>query len=126
MTAITAPARRWQWPADRSTPRKAREAVRRCLAAWQLTSLTDDAVAVVSELVANSCVHARTPVGVTLWCTGHGIRGEIRDGSPVIPPARAYNRESRGLWIVVHLARAFWVTPVEGGKAACFILEEGQ
>lgn len=127
MTTIAAPRPRyWRWPAAPTTPRRARRAVSRSLTAWQLERLADEVVLLVSELVANACLHgpAGAPVIVTLRCTGHGVYGEVRDASPVFPRGRSYVQVGRGLWLIVHMASAFWFVPVEGGKVACFILED--
>lgn len=127
MTTITAPRPRyWRWPAELTTPRKARQAVRRSLTAWQLERLAGTTELIVSELVANACrqVQGGTVV-VTLRCTGCGVYGEVRDASPVFPRGRAYVQVGRGLWLVVHMASAFWFVPLaDGGKVACFILED--
>lgn len=123
MTTITARPRRWQWPAETTTPRKARRATRRLLAKWQLDGLADDAVLLVSELVANACLYGGSPITLTLRPTAHGIRAEIGDPDPVMP--LIIPPPERGLGIVLALARAVWVTRRrDGGKLVCFMLED--
>ena len=77
----------------------ARRAVRRTLAYWGLGEVTDDAVLLVSELVANAVCHARHDhrrpgrrpgLVLSLTCAGSSLRIEVRDTDPRPPqPARA-------------------------------------
>lgn len=54
-------------------------------------STVSDAVLIVSELVTNAVLHARTPIDVGVLVEGASVHIEVRDGSdrPVLPPAPA-------------------------------------
>ncbi len=58
-------------------------------AGWGFSQLCDDAVLVVSELVTNAVLHARTPVEVTLERLSDGIRVQVGDGSTAPPRPHA-------------------------------------
>lgn len=126
MTAITARPRRWQWPAEAATASRARQATRRALTAWQLEQIAADAVLVVSELVANACLHGGGPVTVTLRRTPTGLSGEIGDALPAWP-VRAILPPRHGLRIVLKLCGGHLeVRPGRGGgKRVCFDLDDG-
>lgn len=58
---------------------------------WGLADLSADLALVVSELVTNAVLHARTDLEVTVERLADGLRVEVRDGSPapVRPPVVA-------------------------------------
>lgn len=116
MTAVAVRPRRWQWPAELATARRARQATRRALAAWQLERLADDAALVVSELVANACLHGGGPVTVVLRLAPDGVQGEVGDALPSWP-VRAILPPRHGLRIVLSLAKrdSVRVEPRPGG-----------
>jgi Histidine kinase-like ATPase domain len=117
-------ARRWRWPAEPATARRARRATGRALAAWHLERLADDATLIISELVANACRHGGGPVTVTLRRTPGGIRGEVGDALPAWP-LRAVLPPRHGLRIVLALARKVEIMPRRGGgKCVCFDLDD--
>ncbi len=75
----------------------ARRAVRRTLAYWGLREVTDDAMLLVSELVANAVCHARHDLDgqgggpglvLSLTCAGSVLRIEVRDTDPRPPQPR--------------------------------------
>lgn len=125
VTAVTARPRRWQWPAETATASRARRATRRALDAWQLEQLRYDAALVVSELVANACLHGGGPVTVVLRRTQKGISGEVGDALPSWP-AEAPLSERHGLRIVLELVGGHLLIKLRpgGGKLACFDLDE--
>lgn len=66
-----------------------------------------DLTLVVSELVTNAIVHARTPFTVGLQLGGGTARVEVVDGAPDRPPERSLalsTSNGRGLMIVAALA----------------------
>lgn len=89
---------RTSYPAETTSPGKARSDVRAALAKWRLESLTDTATLIVSELVTNAVRHGGTDVHLTLTRLDDGIRVEVGDGRPEIPPAprRAAVDETNG------------------------------
>lgn len=125
MTAVAAPLRRWQWewPAEPTTPRKARQATRRLLHIWDLDSLADDAETMVSELVTNAISYTPGPVSMALRRTETGVRCEV--GDPVAEwTLRPSFPRRHGLRIVLALASRVCVIGVPGGKRVCFELDE--
>jgi anti-sigma regulatory factor (Ser/Thr protein kinase) len=84
----------------------------------------DTAVLLVSELVTNAVLHARTSVTVSVEDRRGTVRIEVYDGSPAQPHIHAYSTTSatgRGLRLLDRLARRWGVgnAPV-GGKVIWF------
>lgn len=109
----------------------ARLHVRRALTAWDLDELGDEAVQVVSEIIANSIEahrreHLNAPVRLTLLAGLRTVLIAVRDASAAQPvPARpASDDESgRGLLIVDALAAKWDVKPApDGGKTIRVLL----
>jgi hypothetical protein len=98
------------------TPMAARLFVAATLERWGLGCLVDDAVLVVSELVTNAVVHARSDVVVTLSLTGDSVRLSVGDGSrqpPAPRPLGSFDESGRGLSLVA-AAASRWGTDVGG------------
>lgn len=79
----------------------------------------------VSELVTNAVLHARTPIVVRVAKTGSGARVEVEDGHPYVPPVdavRAGNLQSnrsmtgRGLALVAATADRWGSEATAAGK----------
>jgi anti-sigma regulatory factor (Ser/Thr protein kinase) len=64
----------------------ARRIVTDALTQLDRSDLADDARLVVSELVANGVLHARTEISLSVEPVGDGIRVAVTDGSSVLPP----------------------------------------
>jgi anti-sigma regulatory factor (Ser/Thr protein kinase)/predicted GIY-YIG superfamily endonuclease len=126
-------ALRSQLPADLTSARRARSAVRTALAAWGMTDKSGDAELLASELVANAAQHARGPIGLAL--TRHqepggqaAITCEVTDTSPAPPQARQAgpgDEHGRGLAIVTALADTSGVRAEPPGKTTWFTLALG-
>jgi PAS domain S-box-containing protein len=88
--------------------------------------LADTASLLVTELVTNSIVHARTPILVTITATPHGVRVAVMDSSPHLPVRRLYGAAAttgRGVAVVEQLAERFGTDAVGGnGKTVWFEL----
>ena len=78
--------RRWSATADRV--RDARYFAGETVAAETIGACDEDVRLVVSELVTNAVVHARTPFTVSVACTGKMVLIEVTDGSKVFRPVR--------------------------------------
>jgi anti-sigma regulatory factor (Ser/Thr protein kinase) len=110
-------------PASAAT---ARDFLDDTLKTWGCPALVDAGRLLVSELVTNAVLHARTEITVVLRATRKGVRVEVHDGSEVAPVVRHYEDEAmtgRGLSLVDDLAAKWGVDPYEGGKAVWFELE---
>lgn len=103
---------------DPTSVGRARRWLSRQLEEWGLEDLDYDASVVLSELVTNSILHARTPV--TLRVTrSRALRLEVFDSSPILPTLRGAGAETttgRGLHLVGALASAWGSEPRQGGK----------
>lgn len=89
----------------------------------------DIATLLVSELVTNAILHART--GVTVTVEEHGVLAyvAVRDGSPIPPRIHSFSPTSatgRGLRMLDRLARRWGVDadPSNGGKVVWFEVGE--
>lgn len=80
------------------------------LAGWGVDSdHTDDTLLVVNELLANAVEHARTPLILTVSCTGTALRVEVRDESvaePRLQPVDLRAARGRGLQFVRRCSHA--------------------
>ncbi|MBT2481050.1 ATP-binding protein [Streptomyces sp. ISL-94] len=106
---------------------RSRDFVRRALFAWDwLPAATqagqeaaEDVLLLVSEVVANACLHGGGPGALRLDCTEERLRIEVTDGSPEPPVpvrARAGQPGGHGLLIVERLASRWGYRPWLGGK----------
>lgn len=115
-------------PAEAQSPAAARRFAARTLADWDLDPLVDTATLLVSELVTNCLLHARTPMTVRCRRDGDGVRIEVEDGSAVVPRVRRYGSDSatgRGLALVDQLTAAWGTEPTpSGGKKVWFRLSQ--
>lgn len=82
--------------------------------------LVDDVKVVVSELVANAVMHARTELILSVEPAGDGILVSVSDGSHILPrwsPASTTAIGGRGLLLVQRLSHSWGVRPLaDGGK----------
>jgi anti-sigma regulatory factor (Ser/Thr protein kinase) len=118
-------------PADLTSARHARSAVRQALAAWRMEHLCGDAELLASELVANAAEHGDgTPISLALRRHTEpggrpGITCEVTDTSPAMarPADPAPDAErGRGLAIVAALAQSSGVRATGAGKTTWFTL----
>jgi anti-sigma regulatory factor (Ser/Thr protein kinase) len=106
----------------------ARQFVVDTLGKWGIDgSIQEAATLLVSELVTNAVIHARTEIVLTLCNEGPQIRFEIRDGSnrpPVdstVPPS---STSGRGVHVVAAMSDDWGVESVDGdGKTVWFTLK---
>ena len=111
-------------PPDPSSVKAARAFVMNNLAPSAPPGQREDACLLVSELVTNAVLHARSAVEVTVRTFVDAIRVEVRDEGPGLPQVLGGVDETmagRGLHIVEELATRWGVEPVaEGGKVVWF------
>jgi GAF domain-containing protein/anti-sigma regulatory factor (Ser/Thr protein kinase) len=87
--------------------------------------LFDTAALLVSELVTNAVVHARTSVGLRVSAVGDRLRVEVADGSRARPVRQDFRPEAtggRGLLLLDRLATTWEVRRTPDGKTVWFEL----
>jgi anti-sigma regulatory factor (Ser/Thr protein kinase) len=94
--------------------------------AWGFDEASPDAELLVSELVTNAVLHARSATRVTIERDDTRVRISVCDDSPARPRLRDYGPDAvtgRGLVIVDRLARRWGVDPSDAGKCVWFEIE---
>lgn len=111
-------------PADPVAPAQARAVVRDLLVRWGFRDLVDEAILVVSELVANSVEHAGSVCAVLVDRAEGSIRIEVRDQAtgterPAVQPREPGHQadRGRGLMIVSALASDWGVEATERSRS---------
>ena len=103
---------------DQQAPGQARQATREALSRWQLPSLVDRVVLVVSELVTNSVRYGRPPLRLVLTRCSRSVRVDVHDavaaGPQLCGPASPDAESGRGLLIVSAVADSVGVEQVPG------------
>jgi anti-sigma regulatory factor (Ser/Thr protein kinase) len=115
-------------PAERSAASQARHFTRDVLARLEVSpAVIDDAELLVSELVTNAVLHARSASRVDVDRRDGRVRVTVRDESPVAPQLRNNGADvvtGRGLVLVDRLARTWGVDRAGGtGKVVWFELD---
>lgn len=94
---------------------------------WGRDDLTTSGALLVTELVTNAILHARTMIQVILERREDIVRVEVRDGSPVRPALRNHGLDAttgRGLALVAKLAESWGVDVSGAGKVVWAQLTE--
>jgi len=97
----------------------ARQIARHACRDWGIPDAADDVALVVSELVTNAVVHAKTPLILALEHEGPTLAVAVGDGHPVTPWLAVQGPEQsggRGMVIVSHLATSWGVVRTVLGK----------
>ena len=106
-------------PAERSSPRRARQFVDEVLHRWQRDGAIDRVALIASELVTNAVFHAKTEITVELTSGDGAVHVEVFDrgaGRPVFLDNEPDVPGGLGLPIVEALASSWGMRPREGGK----------
>ncbi|MCO8272236.1 anti-anti-sigma factor [Actinoplanes sp. TRM 88003] len=107
--------------------RRSRELITEACGRWDRQDLAGPACIVVTELVNNVVVHARTPMNVLLATHGSGISVAVRDhsthrptytGGPV--PPTAYG--GRGMLLIDSVSERWGNLPLDDGKVVWALL----
>lgn len=106
--------------------RTARDLVLETLTDVGRHDLIEAATLLVSEVVTNAIVHARTPIDLDVTAGALGLRVAVRDDSPTLPTQRHYGRSAttgRGLALVELMADRHGTDPdPSNGKTVWFEL----
>jgi len=105
-------------------PSQARRFVTEQLQEWQLSQCEDTATLLVSELVTNALLHARTDMVVSLRRVEAAVLLEVSDQSAQRPTQRHYSLHAgtgRGLNLVAALSQD-WGVRVENGSKTVWAL----
>lgn len=111
-------------PAEPTSPAAARRFVADSLAPVVGVPV-DIATLLVSELVTNAVLHARTAMVVTVTAADGSVRVGVQDGSAALPALRQYDRTAptgRGLQMLERLASRWGVETDETSKTVWFEL----
>lgn len=109
--------------ADGLAPMVARRFVSRVLEEWDLTGRGDEILLLVSELVTNAVVHARSDLEVVMRLARQLLRVEVHDRDPrrVAPLAWTEDQErGRGLALVEALSDVWGAEDEQIGKVIWF------
>jgi hypothetical protein len=104
------------------TPGTARHLLEEAFHQWggDAAVLLDDARLLLSELVSNAVLHARSPLLVSIRWQASSVRLAVRDKSPDIPTVRSELRDAGwggwGLQVVQELSRNWGVDATPDGK----------
>lgn len=110
-------------PQDLTSSAAARRFVEETLQRWDFADVLDTVNLLVSELVTNVVVHARSEAEVAVLLTPDSLRVEVSDESDAPPAPRDAGDEAtsgRGMALVEMLATAWGVTQREVGKTIWF------
>jgi hypothetical protein len=102
-----------------NVPRAARQFVAETMRPWTDPSFISYAVLVVSELVSNVVIHARTGCTVAVARSAGAVRISVRDASPMPcegDDSRMVPHRGHGLGLVAVIAREWAVQPLPDGK----------
>jgi Histidine kinase-like ATPase domain len=105
---------------EAASVREARRFTVDTLRGWGREDLTTDAALLVTELVTNAVLHARTVIQVCLRKLENSVRLEVHDGSPARPSLRYHGPEAttgRGMAMVALLAESWGVDVAGEGKS---------
>ena len=112
-------------PPTAETVPLARRFARQTLDQWGLEEYEEAASLLVSELVTNAVLHARTEVTVSLVDHGDVLVLSVGDGSPVLPVQRRHSREAatgRGLLLLDRYSSGYGVARGATGKQVWAVL----
>ncbi len=101
----------------------ARRFVGRTLAAWGRDDVSDDVTLLVSELVTNAMLHARSDIALVITARRGVLRVEVQDASSHAPAPRVASADAltgRGMALVETLSAEWGVRRVSGGKGVWF------
>jgi anti-sigma regulatory factor (Ser/Thr protein kinase) len=108
---------------DHTAAARARKFVAATLRGWGLEDAIEDAELLVSELVTNAILHARSSATVKINHNAPRLRVSVCDSSSATPRLRDYGPNAvtgRGMLLVDRIALRWGVDVNEGGKCVWF------
>src|SRR3954453_2999192 len=115
-----------QFPPDHAAAAKARRFISDTMRSWGYDDSVADAQLLVSELVTNAVLHARSATRVTVERNGRTLRVSVFDRNPARPRLRELGPEAvtgRGLLLVDRIAQRRGVDTNDEGKCVWFEVE---
>lgn len=106
----------------------ARRFVAAALETWGCTELADTVLLLVSEVVTNAILYARSESELVLRFSGGVLRVEVADESAQMPTKKRYADDAatgRGLVLVENLADSWGTEAADGGKTVWFEIAVG-
>lgn len=119
---------RERFPADVQSARAARRFASRVLQSWGCDDIEDAVLLLVSELVTNAVIHARSDVEVVLRLRPARVRVEIVDAATDYVQRRdaaSDDQSGRGMALTEALAAAWGVDTLVAGKSVWFEVVRG-
>ncbi|GAA4838255.1 ATP-binding protein [Kitasatospora terrestris] len=95
------------------------DVLRQALVDWHLNALSEDAVLVAAELLANAARHTPGVLSMDLDFDGSALRITVTDPSPAPPhvlPHRPDRPHGHGMYLIDQLAAAWGHRPHDRGK----------
>ena len=118
-----------RYPPDPAILASARSFAADRLRTLELTAVRDDVQLLLTELITNAIIHARTDFEVRLESSGAGVRVEVIDGNPIMPAAGTLTPAAlsgRGLTLVQSMSTRWGAHHNEaGGKTVWFEVVPG-
>lgn len=114
----------WLQPSAQA-PSRARRWLSGWCSNWGCADLSDDAALLLSELITNATLHARTTITVSARFSAHELKVAVADRQPGHPEGTMPGQTAeggRGLPIVAALADRWGVHSHRGGKVVWFVL----
>jgi DNA-binding NarL/FixJ family response regulator len=108
---------------DTSAPRVARRFVNDVLTGSGYGEVLDVVELLVTEVVTNAVVHARSEADVVVRLLPHAVRVEVHDGDDSFPVRRAAGHDQpggRGLDLIEQMSRSWGIDMLDVGKRIWF------
>jgi anti-sigma regulatory factor (Ser/Thr protein kinase) len=105
-------------PGEAASVPRARRFVRDLLMAWERSEYEEAGTLLVSELVGNAVLHARSMAEVELVERRDGVLLGVSDASPSMPVLRRHSRDAgtgRGLWLLEQYSASHGVDVTRSG-----------
>lgn len=114
----------WLQPSAQA-PSRARRWLSEWCSDWGCADVSDDAALLLSELITNAALHARTTITVSARFSAHELKVAVADRQPGHPEGTMPGQSAeggRGLPIVAAVADRWGVHSHRGGKVVWFVL----